>query len=805
MRWLLRLSLRQARRSPGRSTLIVALIALPVLAITGLVTTLATVSVSAREGLTTRMGAADAHVEAFGYEHPEIQDLGEGRLSISGQSHTWTAAELRPLLPGARLVPYTVDRASNAVELDLRDPVAAGMRVLLEGRLPAAPGEVVVSPPLRGTAQKGSVTVVGVVENPNEPMGEEVIGLPGTLLAGNDDTSTRGWLVDAPRPFRPEDVDRLMREGVNLTSRTAPQGDFLGEVSLASLPAVTIVGVGAAVLMVVLETVLLAGPAFAVSLRRRRTELAVIAAQGGSPRHLRAIVITDGLVLGGLAAVAGAGLGLAGGVAAAYVLSRFGSTIGPPDTSWAAVVPVMLLAVVSGLVAALFPAAQAAQQSPAAVLAGRAPDLRPRTGKPLLGCALVAAGVVATVAALRSEEVWILAAMVLVVLGLVALMPWLVARGARLTGRLPLPFRLSARDASRHTARTASAAAAVMAVTTAVMAVGIGYYSNYVDNRDRYVPIQPLGTLMLSGEVRTDAEWAQTKAKAAAALPGATFVTAHEVMEPGSGENSILMLPRRGGRCGPMCGRPGGDFGLPVGDQRLLSFLLGRDDPAAAAAFAEGKVVVFERGLVRDGTVRIAAEQEGFPVDVPAVFAAPALPEQAGAVVPVAAAAKLGLKTQERRLYTRAAGDRRLPLEGVTSYYEGGYGNYMTPQLWALFAVALLLVVSGTFIATRLAAADSRPDLATVHAVGGGPRVRRLVLAGQAGYIAVLGALTGAVAGAVAGMAMAWSLTEQAGSVTIAVPWLFVGGVVVGLPLLAMALAGGLMRNGPPRLSRRLT
>lgn len=142
---------------------------------------------------------------------------------------------------------------------------------------------------------------------------------------------------------------------------------------------------------------------------------------------------------------------------------------------------------------------------------------------------------------------------------------------------------------------------------------------------------------------------------------------------------------------------------------------------------------------------------------------------------------------------------------GAFDYYEAGYRNYMSPQLWVLFGTAFFFVVSGTFIATRLAAADSRPDLATVHAVGGSPRVRRLLLAGQAGYIVGLGALTGAVTGTVAGVALAWPLTERAGSLTIAIPWLFVLGVVVGLPLLAMLLAGGLMRNNPPALSRRPT
>ena len=64
-----------------------------------------------------------------------------------------------------------------------------------------------------------------------------------------------------------------------------------------------------------LETVLLAGPAFAVGARRRRRDLALVAAAGATPAHLRRIVLADGVVLGAVAAAAGVALGV--GVAAA--------------------------------------------------------------------------------------------------------------------------------------------------------------------------------------------------------------------------------------------------------------------------------------------------------------------------------------------------------------------------------------------------------------------------------------------------------------------------------------------------------
>ncbi|MGW2314285.1 FtsX-like permease family protein, partial [Actinomadura luteofluorescens] len=122
--------------------------------------------------------------------------------------------------------------------------------------------------------------------------------------------------------------------------------------------------------MVVLEVVLLAGPAFMVDARRRRRDLALVAASGGAGRHLRAVVLASGLLLGGIAAVAGAGLG----IAAAAVVARVASGpdgFGPLTVPWATIAVTMLLGAGSGLLAALVPARQAGRMDVVAALAGR--------------------------------------------------------------------------------------------------------------------------------------------------------------------------------------------------------------------------------------------------------------------------------------------------------------------------------------------------------------------------------------------------------------------------------------------------
>ena len=106
-----------------------------------------------------------------------------------------------------------------------------------------------------------------------------------------------------------------------------------------------------------------------------------------------------------------------------------------------------------------------------------------------------------------------------------------------------------------------------------------------------------------------------------------------------------------------------------------------------------------------------------------------------------------------------------------------------------------VLVLGGTLTATSLALSDARPDLATLAAVGASPRTRRGVAAAYAVVVGLVGAVLGALVGAVPGVAASYPLTSNqwmdygpGGDALpdhfLAVPWLLVAVVVVGLPLL---------------------
>ncbi|MFI6906298.1 FtsX-like permease family protein [Nonomuraea sp. NPDC050394] len=851
----LRISRRDGLRAKGRSALVMVMIALPVFVFTALLTGIDTSQVSSREGLGTRLGSADAQIITQRSRWPLVQNVSGERVNPTDRSDLdikpgeWKIEELAAVAPGGRLITY--DNGSvdvrvgathmnvSALEIDLRDPMTRGMRELAGGRFPSAPGEVAVSATLAGrgmrlgdtlhvSRQYRPVKVVGVVAHPFEPFRTELVGLRGTILFDKRDGQGTGFLLDADAPVRWPAVERLNQAGLIVHSRAViidPPRDTPSERTFNGpddRTVINVVSLGAGVVMIVLETVLLAGPAFAVSLRRRRRELAVYAAQGASPGHLRTIVLADGLLLGGIATVAGLVLGLAGGVAGASIMP-FVSTVGPVDIPWLYVAGIALLGLASGVIAALAPAVQAARQSPSEVLAGREDVLsRERAGKPVLGLVLVLAGLVATYFALRSYFTMILAAAVLVQLGLVALMPWLVRRSAGLAARLPLSLRLSVRDATRHRVRTASAAAAVMGVTTTLVAVGIAFTSLDAQSRDRYDARMPAGTVSVSAITADDRSWAEFRASVERRYSGTTFVTGYAVHNK-KGRVGRLGLSTPVKVC-KECSEAFILQDVPVGDADLLALVLGRSDAMAEAALAEGKAIVFHPEAVKDGRVKLeflgGSGVEALHAWVPAITMRPPDHLLNGALIPPAALTKAGYRVSPRILYaahtpadpTAFKKELESLAWGADAWVETGYRNDFEALFWAMAVAALVLALGGTFAATGLAAADMRRDMDTMSAVGAPSVTRRLVVAAQAAYITLLGTVMGLGAGTVTGIAWAWSeisnssLGSEPKPISlsqIAIPWALLAVTVIVLPLVAAVIAGAFTRTRLT-LSRRI-
>jgi putative ABC transport system permease protein len=529
--WLtaLRLARREARRARGRSALVVAMIALPVLALSFAAVSYDMFRLTPGEQATRTLGAADA----------KINWVATGPVRQPGAEDGWTsdseprrdavrAADLLTVLPpGSKVTPVRegiveLSTASGVGEikaygLDVADPMTAGLVTLQQGRVPAGDREVAlteqasqrlgarVGDVVRDADRKASWTVTGIVEFADR-LNEKVVFSPDWVPSGANvgQDKLNQWLWDAPAAVDPAQVRRLNEQGLLVVSRTMlTQPSATAEVQDGVDAPVTFSGGLIVVGLAVLEVVLLAGPAFAVGARRRRRELGLIAANGGTPAHLRRIVLADGVVLGGLSALAGLVLGLVAAFALRPLVEvhltqeRAGGYRVFPS----ALAAIACLAVGTGVLAALVPAFTAARGDVVAALTGRRGVRRSRKRWLAVGLALTGAGAAATAAgAWWVLSHLVLAGLVLVEVGLVLCTPTLIGLVGRLGQALPPVPRIALRDAARNRAAAASAIAAVMAAVAGSVAIGVVRTTDQAREDAGYQQMLPLGHVRVSYE-----------------------------------------------------------------------------------------------------------------------------------------------------------------------------------------------------------------------------------------------------------------------------------------------------------------
>jgi putative ABC transport system permease protein len=596
---------------------------------------------------------------------------------------------------------------------------------------------------------------------------------------------------------------------------------------------------------VVLEVVLLAGPAFAVGVRRQRRDLALIGAAGGASGDLRRVVLASGLVLGGGAALLGAGLGVAAGAALLPVAADLsGRTFGPFEVSVLDLVLTVAVGVLAGLAAAYFPARQAARTDVVETLAGRRGQARTSWRSPVLGFLLAAAGVVLVVLGARGTELAVAGGAVLLVVGLVVAAPWLVGLLAPLGRRLPVAGRLAVRDATRNRGRTAPALAAVMATVAGVTALSIGSTSDSAQARRDYLPQAPLGTAVISAPGLDAQAWDDVEAvlhqqapdrrvHRIAGVPVTEATRELAVLRPGCSagiaecrwdiDQEVMLI---------------GGYGVVVVVDPDTARALAPGDLGARAAdlLAAGKVAVFGGGTALDDqdAVTLAEvdypevhDQTGLPV-TGAVTATVSLPASAVPVpssgtvqlpgtvlVPPALADRLPIGVRTTNLVTGGPDDPVTPAQeqqltevlGVLSGVAGitverGWHDDLAIARYVLFCLGALLVLVATLTATGLALTDARPDFATLAAIGASPRTRRRMAMGSAAVVGGGGALLGVLAGLGPGIAVAYPLTAEGGAALVDIPWPLLAGVAVAVPLLAIAVTGLAVRATLPMVSR---
>ncbi|UUZ61243.1 ABC transporter permease [Nocardioides sp. B-3] len=859
----LRIAFRDTLRARGRSLLVLFMIALPVLAVTAAAVIRATQDVSGSEGAQRTMGAADARIKPVGgnlFQSPDPKEWGWGSMGDIGKSEMPTFESVTEVLgdvhaitirDGYTEIPLGERRiAVNATEVDLKDPLAKGLFDVTSGRYPEKAGEAVINDTLRlrgidlgdtVTVGESSLVVVGTGRDASVRDMGTIATLPDGFGEAFAEMYPDGldWLVGGG-PISWSTVREMNKDGLVVTSRAVladpPPVEEMAEAmdvdtGYQDYPAV----VALIVTMALLEVVLLAGPAFAVSARRQARTLALMAASGATPRQARRVVLASGVVLGALAAAVGAVPGVIVGVALLPLAQRFnGQWFGPLDVDWRIVAVVAAFGLLSALPAAVVPAFIASRQDVVAVLAGRRGDRPPSTRTPVPGLVLLGLGVALSVfgSGTGNTGAYLIAIGAIVsVFGMIFVVGLVVALVSRLSRRFPLVLRYAARDAARHRTRTVPAVAAVAATVAGVVALGIATTSDEKQNRENYTASMPMGTgtVNLYSTSEFDGTVTPPSAEDWAEIEGPVHARIDdiEVIEGISRETDD--------------GYYNVEFRVP-GDRYLLDGWGGRISSAmivadtlpgfvdvsedqrsiAVRALADGEAVVFTSHLVEADEVVVRTDiwNPGTEKSTKGRFTLPAVFVRASKGYPVAQAIIPNSLVEQVGQPVRTAGfylpSDSLTVAEETDFLEALHGisenasvyverGYEAPDEAVIIQLILaapggVLMLGGTLTATFLALSDARPDLATLSAVGAAPRSRRGVAASYALVVGFVGAVLGAPVGFIPGIAITRPLTYQpanyygadgvASGPYLDVPWLLILGLVVALPLLTAAIVG---------------
>ncbi len=771
---------------------------------------------------------------------PDVID--QAGTPTSAPDRPWTLAELQRLT-GGRLLPLwtgTTRLSSTgialpiaATELPLADPATHGMVQLRSGRLPAAANEIAATTGLLKTTgwkigttltdldTKAAVKIVGTYSTLGMSGSDRnVLGLPHTFddpaasgpggQPGTDDLSNMSFLLVRNAPVDWAEVTKLNAAGLAITSRAVihhPPADSAltaDQRMAATNDNATRAVVLLIVVAVVIEVVLLAGPAFAVGVRRRRRDLALLAATGSTPRDIRRSVLAQAGLIGVTSATVGALLGLPLAALAVPVLEHFGAGLGPYDWRWTEVLGALLLGGLAAVIAALGPAVQAARSDVATVLAGRrgrpaqpprlaaarpgvgrcrhgrGPDQghpsrrgvlgrrrhhrhRPRRGRghPLAGRPGRAAGHPAPPAV----AAWPLAT------------PpdngpvrhprwrrsWLRSSGSPLSpsvspqtpNRGGVTTSRKRRPESRRSEPPGTDAAATTAVIDTVHSIlpGRGIFTAY--------DLQVHNSAPPSND--------PTSQQLVIVAPGCTALAAADLTNTdnsGCSQHTVAAL----GQFDAFTPQALAAFGVTLTDHERQ-------------VLDSGGVLVAAPALLRGDHTVLAAVQfkpDGDTPDkvlsqrtLPAALLPTATPRTeyvAQAVMTPQTARELGLDQSAQQMaiggptLTRHQADRlneKLTLIDTGVHVERGYSSPYLLILALLAGIGALIVLVATVTATALAMSEARPDLATLAAVGAPPRTRRYVASAQAVVIGLLGTLLGVALGFVPGLAVTWPLTAE--------------------------------------------
>jgi putative ABC transport system permease protein len=800
---LLRLAVRDARRDRWRTLLIVVAVALPVAGLVGAIVLFDTFTPTPQERATAQLGTADLGI-TLGDVPSDADPLGDlaALLPDGAALQPLTFADDELALPGRR------DGVTFAAIPITDDTLAAGMYEIADGRAPAGPDEAAVT---RAFAERfglelgdevmfvtqPSVEVVGIALPPDAIDARLVLVMPGSLSAAG---TVRQVLVGLPDGANGASLHTALGQVDGVIATVLREEILAHRYDAGERWAATIIGG-----LAVVEVALIAGAAFAVSTRRRQRELGMLAAVGGSSRHVRRVVLLTGAaagVVGSLVGVAVACLAVVVGMPWFRSISERALDGTRFDLPW--IVGVAMLGVLAAVAGAWLPARGVARLPVTSALAGRRPTSVPSSRSLVAGVLLVAVGLGLVVLAVMVGVVAdgglvLLVGVVLVVLGAGLASPWLLEQLGRLAPHLPVGPRLALRDAARFRTRNGPIVTAAMAGLAATVTLSAVFVSLDTSMAASYEPSLARDHLVIQA-------WSdQPVAEQVAATLGGTTA---DVLDPRLQASSEVDPAA--------AATPSSDLGMvAVGTPELAAALGGQP---VVAALAAGNVVVLNQQVDRLRLTRWddAAHE---PTTVAVLTTADELtvlqlpggvPARWSGLPTVLVPPELAVDTEPLLHAVLVDLDEPLTEEGygtaqamvVSADPDGwmtgelGHRTMYAAQVQVVVIAGALVGLALVAVALALASAEARSDQRTLAAVGASAATRRSLAAGRAFVLAGLAGVLAVPVGLVPAYAALLAFTGAG----LRVPWATVAIVVLGVPLLATAGAALAARREPALL-----
>ena len=630
--------------------------------------------------------------------------------------------------------------------------------------------------------------VSGIVENPGDLKDQFALVPPA---AGGPAQGVTVLLDASPAAFG---AFRDAFHGPLVWQARGP--DTQGAVAAGALGAVT-------VLMVLVS--LVAAAAFAVIAARR--QLGMLTAIGATRKQLRMVMVAGGALVGSIAAVTGAVIGLAAWFATAPHLEAFaGHRIDRFAVPWYLVVLGMLLAILTATIAAWWPARAASRVPVVSALSARPLKPRPARRTAIMAVLLIVLALACLALANQTSGPLIILGALAMALGISFISPLSIRLLTTAGRRAPVAVRLALRDLARYQARSAAALASIslaLGIAVAIMiSLAAATYAadagNLPDNQMQIWIGQPGDNQLVP--VRAPAELSALAAAAhriAGSLGGAAVIPLDMPVNPASqpqpgGQQPVVSL---NAPVGQAAGRNGvyHSVALYVATPAVLH-LLGINpatiDPASRILTAQaGQDILTTMTTATDATRVQRIHVPGYTSEPTSLITMNGLHHEhwtqirSGWMIESARPLQAAQIAAARDVAAKAG----LVIESRNTQASLTTIRTVATAAGALIALGVLAMAVG------LIRAEAAGDLRTLTAIGADSTTRRTLTATTAGTLALLGALLGSGA---AYLALAAGHRSDLGALSH-VPVLDLAITVAGVPV-AAALAGWILAGRRP-------